>query len=61
MTDITDGPNTACELCGNALGPHCADRLCRECDECAAKPGERCQPFCTAPHGHGSPQEHADA
>ena len=30
--------DTIPDLCGNAAGPYCADRLCRECDECGATP-----------------------
>ena len=55
---MTQTPLAVCELCGEAPGPHCADKLCRTCDQCAAKPGQRCDPMCTAPYGPGGPLEH---
>lgn len=28
------------------------------CDECGAEPGQRCEPYCTAPYGPGGPYEY---
>ena len=57
---MTQTTGTVCELCGEAPGPYCADKLCRTCDECGAGPGEPCGPMCTAPYGPGGPLEHED-
>lgn len=58
--EVTQTAVAVCELCGEIPGPHCADKLCRACDQCAAKPGQPCDPMCIAPYGPGGPLEHVD-
>jgi len=58
---MSDARSTTCEVCEDLPGPHCADTLCRECNECGASSGAPCEPFCTAPFGPGGPLERKDA
>lgn len=57
---MTGDAATTCELCGDAPGCHCPDRLCQACDECGASPGAACEWFCTAPVGPDGPLELAE-